>query len=381
VSLIANALKRAQQEKARRESRASGPVSAPVLVPLRGLQPARFNWPRTLMLSAGGLAVVTAIALVVARGKGATTPLPTVPPITSTILRDAIADSATRSVPRATIPTSPRIPTPLIVGSREPVPSAIQPEAPRRTSAVTQVGPRVAVVSAPVRDTAAALRREPSVDSVAAARPIREPQQAGRLRIAVEQPPMRDAARLFAEAVTAHRAGDFGTARSLYERVLTIAPNDADALNNLGVLLSAQREFERALDLLRRAASIAPRSAGTWNNIGTVLREQGKSSDAVSAFRHALTLDPNHQGARIGLAQQYLAINALAQAKDVLDEVLAVNPMLPEAQYTLGQVLELQGDRDGAVRAYSAFIRVAPARLANHVELVRRRLETLTRAP
>jgi protein O-GlcNAc transferase len=112
-----------------------------------------------------------------------------------------------------------------------------------------------------------------------------------------------------------------------------------------------------------------------------VLRELGKSSDAIAAFRHALTIDPQHQGARVGLAQQYLAINALPQAKDLLQDVLATDPALPEAHYTLGQILELQGDRPGAVAAYSSFIRFAPPRLANHADLVRRRIDALSGSP
>lgn len=206
----------------------------------------------------------------------------------------------------------------------------------------------------------------------------RDAQPTGRLRIAVEQPREAEAARLFAEALAAHRAGDLATARALYERVLILAPNDADALNNLGVLLSAQRDFDRALNLLRRAASVAPRSAGTWNNVGTTLREQGRGSDAVAAYQHALTLDPQHQGAKVGLAQQYLAIGSVTQARELLEDVLAANPALAEAHYALGQALELQGDRAGAIREYSAFMRLAPARLAEHVERTRRHVDSLS---
>jgi Tfp pilus assembly protein PilF len=203
-------------------------------------------------------------------------------------------------------------------------------------------------------------------------------QSVGRLRVAVEHPRQGEAGRLFAEALAAHRAGDLVTARTLYERVLQLSPNDADALNNLGVLLSGQREFDRALDLLRRAASIAPNSAGTWNNIGTALREQGRGSDAAAAFRHALTLDPQHEGAKVGLAQQYLSSGSVAQARTLLEDVLSSNPALPEAHYALGQALELQGDRVGAIRAYSEFIRRAPPGLAAYVERTRRHVESLS---
>ena len=127
---------------------------------------------------------------------------------------------------------------------------------------------------------------------------------------------------------------------------------------------------------------MAPRNAGIWNNIGAALREQGHGSDAVAAYQHALTIDPGHQGARIGLAQQYLAMGLGAQAREILEDVLRVNPMAAEAQYALGQVLELQGDRAGAIRAYTAFMRLAPPRLSGNIEQLRRHVDSLSsRAP
>jgi len=57
--------------------------------------------------------------------------------------------------------------------------------------------------------------------------------------------------------------------------------------------------------------------------------------------------------------------------------MVSENPANVEAQYTLGQVLEQQGDRAGAIRAYTAFTRIAPTSLADHVERVRRRIDAL----
>lgn len=368
MSLIADALKTAQREKSRRESSGGGPSGAAVLVPLRSEPQGGSSRKRILILSLGGLVAASGAAMLVMRNQDI--PLPAAPAVTSTILSDAIAED---SANRARVPTPPANPT-----TRGSARAAANP--PRRAERAI---PRVAAAAAtPVKtDTATVLQGQPSANAPPASAPAPEARSGGRLRIAVEQPRQPEASRLFSEAVAAHRAGDFPTARSLYERVLVLAPSDADALNNLGVLLSAQREFDRSLALLRRAASIAPRNAGVWNNIGTALREQGKNSDAIAAYRHALTIEPNHQGATVGLAQQYFAIRALPQAKELLEAVLATNPALAEAQYTLGQVLEHQGDRAGAVRAYTAFINAAPAPLAGYVEAVRRRVDALSRAP
>jgi len=369
-----DALKAARRDRARLGSQ--GPLSsvAPVLIPLRAPPKAGFSLSRPVMFSMAGALVVVSSAVALMMGPEKST-LPAVPPLTSTILSEALAaDSASRAGRTAPTTRTPASPSPTRAVAFATTPSD---KAPRVASP-----PLLTFESPPARRaTGTVLQGQTRTVTASASAPDGAPatRPAGSLRIAVEQPRQPEAARLLNEAVAAHRAGDVPTARKLYDSVLVLFPNDGDALNNLGVLLSSQREYTRALDLLRRAAVLTPRNAGVWNNIGTVFHEQGKNSDAIAAFRHALTIDGSHPGAKVGLAQQYLAISALSQAKDLLEEVIATHPQLPEAHYTLGQVLELQGDRAGAIRSYGAFIKAAPARLASHVDLVRRRVEALSR--
>jgi cytochrome c-type biogenesis protein CcmH/NrfG len=144
------------------------------------------------------------------------------------------------------------------------------------------------------------------------------------------------------------------------------------------VLLSSVGQNERALEMLRRAVAAAPDNAGTWNNLGAVLRENGRGSEATAAFQRALAIDPKHDRARVGLAQQMLASGSVEQARAMLEQVLAANPTLAEANYAMGQALELSGDRAGAARAFTAFLRYAPARFAPVLERVRRHVDSLT---
>lgn len=363
MSVIIDALKANQRERARRESRSTTPESAPVLVPLRS-RPAPDGNPRLLLLAAAGVIVIGGAALGAwqLQRKPA---LPAVPPVTSAILAEAIADSARD----AKVETKIAEGTHRTGGHVETTPSGGAPRA------VTPV-PRVAM-TAPPRDTTAIPQGQPrALATAGGADTARGPR---RLRVAVDRASQPMVAELFAEAVAAQRAGDVADARRLYDSVLVLSPRDADALNNLGILLLSQRELERSMDLLRRAAAIAPRKADVWNNIGTVYREQGKRDDAVAAFRQALSLDPQHPGAKIGLAQEYMAISSFAQARVLLEEVVGSHPQLAEAHYTLGQLLERLQDRAGAIVAYEAFIRSAPPRLSAYADLVRRRVEMLSR--
>ena len=365
MSVIHRALKAAQREKSRLDAE-SGRQFAPVLVRVR--TPQRDATRRTQVLGGAGVVAVLAAAVVWYRASAAD-PLPDIPPVTSTILSQALASDSTPAAAAVASASAPTRATPNGAGgvAAAPVETLAQ-------SVALASGRRMARVDpAPTR----AVADGPERTTVPEAAP--QPRQAGALRIAVEPARNVDVARLFNEAIAAHRAGDLPRARSLYERLLVTAPDDGDVLNNLAVILSAERDFDRALALLRRAVAVAPRNAGAWNNIGAILREQGQSDDAIGAYRRALAVDPRHQGARVGLAQQYLALDALPQARQLLDEVLVANPRLAEAHYTLGQLLERQGERQGAIAAYSAFMRFAPSHLSAHVELVRQRVDALSR--
>lgn len=365
MSLIDQALKAAQREKSRLDEE-GGRAFAPVLVRLR-TQPRHRMDRDHILLAAGVLVTITAAALWIGSIREA--PLPDVPPVTSTILTEAIASDSVRLQGAPASRAQPPAIDPARVAAANP-PRAIEPRVGDPAPATNEI-PDVVDERAPVDN-------QSEHDVVERGRDEPPPQPPGTLRISVEQPQRSTAAQLFAEAIAAHRAQELARARTLYERVLARAPSDADALNNLGVILSMERDYDRAHALLRRAVTVAPRNAGAWSNIGNLLKEQGKTGEAIMAFRQALAIDPVHQGAGVGLAQLYLATNALAQARELLEDVLRANATLAEAHYTLGQVLEQQGDRAGAVASYNRFISVAPERLSAHVELVRQRVDLLS---
>ena len=352
-----DATKAAQREKERRESGAR-PGTVPLLVPLRSKPASSFNWSRSLVVAAGSVAVLASVWIVVQRTRNAVpralrTPGP------------AIVSIA---------PASSSADTPVSTGSSAAAQDSARPR-PAAAVPTRAAAPRLSRVPAAPRPSRVATRSTARPPVGVEAPDARSSQ--GKLRIAVEDPRELEVARLFSTGVAAHRSGDYTVARTAYERVLTLSPNYVDALNNLGVLLGTLREGDRAEQLLRRAVALDPTNPGTWNNFGTVLRERGRSGDAIAAFQHALSLDPGHPGARVSLAQQYLVIGSLAQARQLLEAVLAGNQDLPEANYALGQVLERLGDRQGAIRAYSTFLRIAPPSLAAYTDGVKRRVGAL----
>lgn len=371
MSVIHDALKTAQREKQSREAGVR-PGGNPLIMPLRGNQPeSEFSWKNTITIAVASVVIVGASWSLWVRMRNLNPRPPQSVPV---------ATVPVEAVPPEVSPPARREPAavredPPVVATDAPAVSAPRQSTRSQLAIRRPAGTPERVASPPTAAAASSAARPADAPDVA---PMREPVQSGRLRIAVEQGREGEAARLFAAGVAAHRAGDLPAARSAYERVLALQPNDVDALNNMGVLLAASRELDRAEALLRRAVRVAPRHVGAWNNLGTVLAQRGQPADAIAAFEQALSLDPQHQGARVSLAQQHLAIGATQKARQVLEEVLATNPAMPEAYYTMGQAYEMERDWAGAVRAYTSFMRVAPARLSADVDRVNQRVQMLS---
>jgi predicted Zn-dependent protease len=62
-----------------------------------------------------------------------------------------------------------------------------------------------------------------------------------------------EVARLFGDAIRAHRAGQLAPAEHLYRRVLAVEPEHVDSLHYLGVLALQTGRGRAALDPLDRA--------------------------------------------------------------------------------------------------------------------------------
>jgi tetratricopeptide (TPR) repeat protein len=80
-----------------------------------------------------------------------------------------------------------------------------------------------------------------------------------------------------------------------YRRAIELNPNEADAHNNLGNLLSkdAQRQQE-AEQAYRRAIELNPNEADAHYNLGTLLsKDAQRQQEAEQAYRRAIELNPN----------------------------------------------------------------------------------------
>ncbi|HEX7878904.1 MAG TPA: tetratricopeptide repeat protein [Candidatus Eisenbacteria bacterium] len=80
------------------------------------------------------------------------------------------------------------------------------------------------------------------------------------------------------------------SATRAYETAIRQDPNDAAALNNLGLLRMNDDRNDEAERFLKQALAVRPRFSEAWNNYGTLLQKLGRYDEAIEAFQSSLSI-------------------------------------------------------------------------------------------
>ena len=85
-----------------------------------------------------------------------------------------------------------------------------------------------------------------------------------------------------------------------YARAIQLNPKYAEAINNMGAVLYAQKDYKRAERFYKRALKLTPDSAVSYSNLGTVFIAQRKYKQGAQAYERAFGLDPRIFDANYG---------------------------------------------------------------------------------
>src|ERR1700688_2018080 len=192
-------------------------------------------------------------------------------------------------------------------------------------------------------------------------------------------------AALFNAAVAHHQTGALIEAERQYRHILTLAPNHADSLHNLGLIAlqrgdaaAAVELFDKAIKInntvaeyhynialawralnrndhvathLERAVALRADHALAHLNLGNVRREQSRFADAVTHYNQVLAIDPNHAETHGNLGTALMALGRTAEAISHFERAGALKPDLYEVFENLGQAYLAAGDVRSAILA------------------------------
>ena len=176
------------------------------------------------------------------------------------------------------------------------------------------------------------------------------------------------AGQVFEEALNLLRAGDYRTAEPLLRALLARDANHTDALLNLGMMLSDQRNLTEAAALLRRFVDLVPDSSHGWTALGVAQSRDGDVQGATTSLGRALEIDPQNAYALRNLGA-LLGKESPQEALPILERAARLMPEDQAAQYGYAQCLLQLGRTGDADPAFVRAIQLSP--LSDIAELAR----------
>lgn len=154
-------------------------------------------------------------------------------------------------------------------------------------------------------------------------------------------------------AINFHRAGQLAEAQSLYQQVLALQPQHADALHMLGLVYYQTNRTTLAVQYLAQALNINPRQLDYLNHYGLALRANNQIDAAIKSFQQAILLQPKDLDVQLNLANTLLTANRFEEAATYYRRVLSAMPHKHDVCEALCHCLSSLGNQAQALANYA----------------------------
>ena len=120
----------------------------------------------------------------------------------------------------------------------------------------------------------------------------------------------------------------------------------------LGAVFSHSGRLKEALYAKRRAVQLAPQNAEAHNNLGNTMQELGKTKEAELSYRKAIALNPDLAEAHNNLVIMLQKLGRLGEAETICRHAIAIDSDAVEAHFNLGVTLKNLGRLEEAEASY-----------------------------
>ncbi len=126
----------------------------------------------------------------------------------------------------------------------------------------------------------------------------------------------------------------------IYRQKLTLTPNDAATITNLGAILQKENKLDEALQYYTKAGQLDPTNVTTRLNIGTLYQQKKSYDAAIAAYDSILFLYPSHKQANLYKSQCYAAMGQNDKAMEGYNKLLSIDPSNIEAKEEIFNTLK-----------------------------------------
>jgi Flp pilus assembly protein TadD len=155
--------------------------------------------------------------------------------------------------------------------------------------------------------------------------------------------------------------GDLQGARARFESAIERQPDDAEALNNLGLVLERIGQPEQAANRFSQAAELQPDKWTYRFNYAHALGVLGQWERAVPEYRRAAGLFPDDYATEFNLAMALHKSGDDRAAAPEYEKAIALAPGEPSFHLAYGTTLEALGQTEEARREYRTYLEMAPS--------------------
>ncbi len=180
----------------------------------------------------------------------------------------------------------------------------------------------------------------------------------------------------FRVALTAQRRGKWETAERNYRAAISRDPQFVEAMVNLSRVYLELGDGPAAREWADRVLIVRPRYPAAHAIAGVLSLREGDATRAVIELTRARELSDQDPEVLTNLGAALLREGRLLEAREVLWQVLRIEPTCREATLNLAIAEDLAGEQDHAVFRYRRYIELAPVG-EEQVEPVRERIRMI----
>ena len=122
-------------------------------------------------------------------------------------------------------------------------------------------------------------------------------------------------------------------AQKHYKKALSFRKNDPEILKRIVEAFTKPLELVQARKYARKLLDVAPRDPDSYLIYSEVLLKQGTADKSVELLQRALKFMPSHLGILNHLAESYKSAGRMAEADEVYERIIEIDPFDAEALY------------------------------------------------
>lgn len=156
-----------------------------------------------------------------------------------------------------------------------------------------------------------------------------------------------------------------------FHRMVALNADSAEADMLVGEALDEMKDRIGATREFRAAVQTNPKEPNVHFGLGYLLWIQGQTQEAAQQFQAELENDPEHLQAMLYLADSWIQLNRMEDARPLLEKLVKLNPASAMGHRDLGIVYAEAGRAPDALREFKTAIALKPDDVNAHYRLGR----------